>query len=143
MLKFEKSCGAVVYTFIDKEIKYLLVQNLEGVYGFPKGHMELNETEEETALREIKEEVGLNVELIDGFKEEETYLTIKKQKALKTVIYFLAHYKNQEFKYQREELSNAVLVDFDTAINLFNHENKKTILTKANEFLQKNNSMLE
>lgn len=38
---YEKSCGAVVFTKIDSEIKYLLVSNKEGIYGFPKGHVEV------------------------------------------------------------------------------------------------------
>lgn len=31
-------------------------------WGFPKGHMEDGKTEIQTALREVKEEVGLDVE---------------------------------------------------------------------------------
>ena len=54
-MKYEKSCGAVVYTKINDTIKYVLVQQLEGFWGFPKGHIEGNETEEENALREIYE----------------------------------------------------------------------------------------
>jgi tRNA nucleotidyltransferase (CCA-adding enzyme) len=42
---------------------------------------------------------------------------------------------NQEFAYQTEELSNAVLVDFETALNLFQFESSKRILKEANEFL--------
>ena len=42
-MKFEKSCGAVVFTKIDNKIKYLIIKSLEGIYGFPKGHMELDE----------------------------------------------------------------------------------------------------
>jgi bis(5'-nucleosidyl)-tetraphosphatase len=53
-----KNLGAIVYTRINNVIKYVLVQQLEGFYGFPKGHIEQNETEVETALREIYEEVG-------------------------------------------------------------------------------------
>ena len=30
----EKSCGAVVYTVADGEIKYLLVANMDGNWGF-------------------------------------------------------------------------------------------------------------
>lgn len=37
---YEKSCGAVAFTRINGEIKYVLVQQLEGFYGFPKGHDE-------------------------------------------------------------------------------------------------------
>ena len=41
---------------------------------FPKGHVEKKETEEETALREIKEETGLKVALDTAFRKMVTYL---------------------------------------------------------------------
>ena len=63
-MKHEKSCGAVVFTKIDGEIKYLLISNIGGVYGFPKGHVECDETEAETALREVYEETHLKINLI-------------------------------------------------------------------------------
>lgn len=47
-MTYEKSCGAVVFTRINHEIRYVLVQQLEGFHGFPKGHMEEGETEEQT-----------------------------------------------------------------------------------------------
>ena len=55
----EKSCGAIVYTIENGEIKYLIVEEASGSHSFPKGHMENEETEEETALREIREETNL------------------------------------------------------------------------------------
>ena len=74
IMKHEKCCGAVVYTKIGDQIHYLLVQNLKGIYGFPKGHMEADETETETAIREIKEEVGLDVELYTSFRTTGSYM---------------------------------------------------------------------
>lgn len=134
-MNYEKSCGAVVFTRINNNIKYLLIQNLTGIYGFPKGHIEQGETEIETALREIYEEVGIKVTLIEGFKTEDEHLIPQKENTMKQIVYFLAEYENQEFKYQKEELSNAVLVDFETAISLFQFESSKRILKEANDFL--------
>ena len=138
-MNIEKSCGAIVFTKIDDEIKYVLVCNLNGVYSFPKGHMENNETEKQTALREIFEEVGLKVNIVDGFKEKVEYLLPNKENTLKEVVYFLAEYKQQKISYQKEELSNAILVNYDKAIGLFQFENNKQLLKKANDFLFENN----
>ena len=136
-MNIEKSCGAVVYTIINNQIKYLLIQNHKGTYGFPKGHMENNETEIETALREVKEEVGVNVTLIEGFKVNDEYILTKKENTLKQVVYFLGVYSNQEYTYQKEELSNAFLVSYEEAINLLQFENLKRILKSANDYLMK------
>ena len=64
----EKSCGAVVFTRLRDRIKYVIIRSKEGIYGFPKGHVELRETETETALREGFEETGLRVSFMEGFK---------------------------------------------------------------------------
>lgn len=134
---YEKSCGAVVFTVVNNEILYLLVRNLEGIYGFPKGHVENNEKETETALREVKEEVDINVVLIDGFRLIDEYPIPQKENTMKQVVYFLGKYFNQQHKYQKEELSDAVLVNYEKALSLFQFESNKIILSKAHKYLLK------
>lgn len=136
-MNYEKSCGAVVFTKIDKCLKYLLIQNLSGVYGFPKGHVEKGESETETVLREVFEEVGIKIKLIDGFRTEDEYLIPQKENTIKQVVYFLGYYYNQEISYQKEELTSAELIDYESAISLFQFESSKRILTEANDFLTK------
>ena len=36
----EISAGAIVYTLINDEPHYLLIENYDGDWGFPKGHLE-------------------------------------------------------------------------------------------------------
>ena len=54
-MKQEKSCGVITYIVIDNEIHYLFERQTNCFLSFPKGHVEGNETEEETALRECLE----------------------------------------------------------------------------------------
>ena len=136
-MMYEKSCGAVVFTIINNEIKYLLIRNLHGIYGFPKGHIEKDETEKETALREVKEEVGINITLIDNFRITDEYRVPQKQNVTKQIVYFLGEYYNQDFIYQKEELSDALLVNYEKAISLFQYESSKRILKEANDFLKR------
>ena len=132
---YEKSCGAVVFTRINNGIKYLLIRNLEGIYGFPKGHVEQGETETQTALREVFEEVGLLVELLPGFRSEDEHPIPQKENTIKQVVYFLGEYHNQEFTFQKEELTDALLTDYETAMHLFQFDSSKRILTEAKDFL--------
>lgn len=134
-MKFEKSCGAVVATKIDNKIKYLIIKSIEGIYGFPKGHMELDEVEEETALREILEETGIKVKLINGFRYKLNY-EIKDKNIYKEVIYFLGEYSNQEIIYQKEELSDAELMNFSTAFSVLQYDDSKAVLKAANDYLK-------
>jgi NADH pyrophosphatase NudC (nudix superfamily) len=132
---YEKSCGAVVFTRMNNEIQYLLIRNLTGIYGFPKGHVEQGETEEQTALREVFEEVGLAVKLVSGFRSEDEHPIPQKENTMKQIVYFLGEYSNQEFTYQKEELTDALLTDYETAMTLFQFDSSKRILTEANNFL--------
>lgn len=141
-MKFEKSCGAVVFTKIDNKIKYLIIKSIEGIYGFPKGHMELDEVEEETALREILEETGIIVKLINGFRYKVNY-EIKDKNIYKEVIYFLGEYSNQEIVYQKEELSDAELMDFSTAFSVLQYDDSKAVLKAANDYLKTYKNMLK
>ena len=60
----EKSCGAII---VSDSGRILLIHQRKGHWSFPKGHVESGETEEMTALREVKEEVGLDVRLTPDF----------------------------------------------------------------------------
>ena len=136
-MKIEYSCGAVVYTVINGKRKYVIITNMKGIYGFPKGHMEKDETEKQTALREIKEETNLDVNMIDGFKATET---IKKgEQRIKHVTYFIASYNDQKLKPKKDEVSSIKLMSYDEAIKLFQFESRKEVLRQAEDFL--NNSV--
>ncbi len=84
---YHRSCGSIIYRREKDRIRYLLLfQRGSHTWSFPKGHMEPGESEEITALREVKEEVGFHVQLIHGFREEATYPVGSGQK---TVVLFL------------------------------------------------------
>jgi 8-oxo-dGTP pyrophosphatase MutT (NUDIX family) len=134
---YEKSCGAVVFTRIQGEIRYVLVQQREGFHGFPKGHMEPGESERETALREIYEELQLRPTLVDGFLTMDEHAIPGKKDVIKQMIYFLAEYEDQEIVFQEEELLSAPLVSYEEAMTLFEYESSRRILTEAHTFLTK------
>lgn len=135
-MQYEVSCGAVVFTHKDNYIKYVIVKSLEGYYGFPKGHMENDETEIETATREILEETGLRIHIIEGFKTTDEHPIPNKEGVIKKIIYFLAQYDLQEINYQKEELKGAYLMSYGEAMNAFQFESSKRILSEAQEFIQ-------
>ena len=61
---FEKSCGVLPFRMKDGRREILLVfEHFSKCWSLPKGHMEMGETEEMTALRELREETGLTAVL--------------------------------------------------------------------------------
>lgn len=134
-MTWEKSCGAVVFTVEDGQIKYLLAQSLSGLYGFPKGHMEAGETETETALREVLEETHIRIDLLPGFRAVSEYALPGKADTMKQVVYFLGEYRDQNIIHQKEELLSARLAAYEEALRLLRFEDAKQILTQANDLL--------
>ncbi len=133
---YEKSCGAVVYRRTTDGVKVLLVKNHNGrCWSFPKGHVEKDETEEETALREIKEETGLDVEIEKDFRETSIYCPYGRTK--KKVVFFLAKALESTVNLQQSEIDYYIWVSIDEAMRMCHHDNDTKVLNKAEHRLCK------
>ncbi len=139
---YERSCGAVVYRIINKEVRYLLIKNRRSSnWSFPKGHVEDGETSEETAKREVFEEAGIRIKIFPGFTSKSQY-TIQ-NRIQKTVQIFVATTNDEQTKIQPEEIEDYIWLPFKSAYNCLKFENDKTILKDANSFLIKNKYISE
>ena len=118
-MKHVKVCGAIVFTKKDDEILYVIVKSKEGVYGFPKGHAEPNESEQQTAIREIKEETNLDVKIINGFRVTCEYEVPDEKDTIKDLVLFLAEYKNQPLVPRQGEIRRIQLLYLSGAQNTF------------------------
>ncbi len=90
---YPKSCGAFVFRRGKSGVEYLCLKQTSGVYSVPKGHMEAFESEEQTAKREIFEEIGLSLDLMPDYRAETVYHLKYGKK--KTLIMFIAEYKGE------------------------------------------------
>ena len=133
---YERSCGAVVYRKINNEIRYLLIRNRRSSnWSFPKGHVEKGETEEETAIREIKEETGLDVEIVDSFREVSDYCPFGRIK--KRVVFFMAQTFSTNVVVQKEEIDSYIWVDLFDVHNKCTYDNDLRVIKKARENIDK------
>jgi len=134
----EKSCGAIVYKKENGELKFLLVHQNNNNYSFPKGHMEENETELETALREIKEETNLDVEIDTDFRHQVTYL-VESRNVMKDTVYFLATPKSDDLKPQEGEILNCDWYSYEETNKNLNYPDLKEILESAYNYIKNKN----
>jgi bis(5'-nucleosidyl)-tetraphosphatase len=135
VLTVEISCGTVLYTIINGIIHYVLLQAYDDGYcGFPKGHMEGEETEEETALRETWEEISVKAEIEEGFRKETLYAL--RNGNVKKVIYYIAHYSNQMPSHNpRFENRKILVLQYEQAYKALTYNNTKDILKEVNTIL--------
>ena len=134
-MKQEKSCGIIPYLLIDNKIHYLLVKQNNGFVCFPKGHVEPDEKEEETAFRECYEETGLKAEIVRGFRDSISYY-MPDYDAIKEVVFFIGKINSLNYKVQEEEIDNIIVAPYKEALKLLEYDNWQELLTKANEFLK-------
>ena len=131
----EYSCGAVVFTRRGGDLLFVVVQEMSGMHSFPKGHMEKDETEIETARREVLEETGLQPVFLDGFRETDEYAPAEKPGTRKRVAYFLAECGDAAPFPQPGEIRKVLLLPYDRAMQAFAHEGPKRVLAAAHAFL--------
>ena len=125
-LKKEKSCGCIII----KDKKVLLVyEKNRNFWGFPKGHMEDGETEIETALREVKEEVGLDVEI--DKKRRYTLNYVIGNEIDKTTVLYIAKAKNEKIIMQESEIENTKWCSFEEALNTLTFDDWKEMFKKV------------
>lgn len=130
-MKQEKSCGCIV---MNEKNEILLVHHNVGHWDFPKGHMEVGETEIETAIREVKEETNIDVEVNEKYRYTTEYSP--KEDVMKEVVYFLAKNVNNNKEAQLEEVSEVRWFNFDEAIKTITYNNSKEILLELKKDLE-------
>jgi len=149
----EYSAGAVIFRKQANIVLFLIIYSARNkIWGFPKGHVEPNETEKQAALREITEETGLqDIKIEKGFRQEDVYIAksnrgeFKGQNIEKHSIYFLVKTKQKDVLVDNDEINDYKWLKFNEALALLDFDSAKNVLRKAGEFLndQRFKRMLE
>lgn len=136
-MKYEKSCGAVIFRKTRGKYAVLLIKNrYADFWSFPKGHVEEGENEYQTAIREVKEETGIDVKIENGFRMESVYFIGKKKNIEKRVIYFASLTTRAYVEPQAEEIA-AFRWFFEDEFPIDKtFENDRMIFTEALEFIK-------
>ncbi len=139
VLREEYAFGIVPVFHYKNEYLFLIIRSKKnGHWGFPKGRQEKNEGATETALRELKEEVGIDKCKIlnkEPFSEI-SYFNDRETPCKKIVKYFIGLVSNNEVSLQATEISEYKWLDFVTAKNTLSHTETIEVLNKAFNFLQ-------
>ena len=135
-MQLETSCGAVVFTR-NLETRYLLLHYEGGHWDFVKGNVEPNETEEETVMRELKEETGISqANFIKGFRETINYFYRARGKTIsKRVTLYLVETKETRVTLSFEHIGYEWL-NYQQAMERLTFKSAKQVLSKAQNLLK-------
>ena len=132
----EKSSGMVVYRTLNGVREFLLLERKEGFLDFPKGHIEAGETEEVAAIREVKEETGLDFKPMDGFRYVQNYwYSTRNGRINKEVVMFISRADSKdEVKISHEHVGYKWLT-YDDCLQRLSFKNQIDMLKAAIEKL--------
>ena len=132
-MRYEKSCGAVVYAMMGGKPHFLVEHMRLGHMSLPKGHVEGDETEEQTASREIREETNLEVSIDTAFRHEISYSPY--EGIMKTVVFFIAEAVTFDLVNQESEVSSLEWMNYDSAYDAMTFDTDKEVLGHAKQYL--------
>jgi len=130
--KREKSCGAVVYN--PERQLFLIIKMLNGNWGFPKGHTENQETDIQTAIREVTEETGIKIEILDGFKKSIKYIPFPE--VLKEVIFFIGITKEEKVVIDKGEIEDYMWCSYEEALKMITYKPQRDIMESSLQFIK-------
>ncbi|GBE00044.1 putative mutator protein MutT4 [bacterium BMS3Abin07] len=132
------SAGGVVYRKNGDEIEIILIKIRNGtVITLPKGRVNEGESLAETALREVREEAGING-TIEAYLEDVSYWFYSKEenvKYKKKVHYYLMRYVNGKTTDHDSEVEDVAWMNLEEAVDKVVYKTDRQILKKARKML--------
>lgn len=132
-MRIETSAGGVVYRRTPDGVLFLLIRDPYQNWGLPKGHLERGETAEQTAVREVREETGIQslelhvaLDTIDWFFREGPDLIHK------YCHFFLMETSVEDTEPQLEEgITECIWLPLDEALKTLTYDNARAVLEAA------------
>lgn len=102
------------------------------VLALPKGHIESGESGAETAIREVREEAGIDSRMVEKLGDIRYWYTRDGSRVLKVVSFFLLSYRGGSVRdYQREEVDGAAWVPLEEAPRRLSYSGERKMASAA------------
>ncbi|MBA2634416.1 MAG: NUDIX hydrolase [Chloroflexi bacterium] len=126
------SAGGVVHRTVDGETEFLLVHRRSPVlWALPKGTPDSGETIEETALRETREETGIEVEIQARLSSIRYFFVRGTTRFHKTVHFFLMRPIGGAIELHDGEFDDVRWHRVAEALALMNHATERSVVERA------------
>ncbi len=136
-IKYEVSAGGVLLRRRDAGFDAMLIgRGSPRVWTLPKGHVEHRESNEQAAIREVREETGCWGEILGRLNEISYWFYVGKAKHKKSVTFFSMRYLSGDPQNHDHEVDEARWFDAATARKMLKYVNEKRLIDLALESAQ-------
>ena len=138
--KLQFSAGGVAFRKQDEQVEVALISvGGDNRWQLPKGLVDKGESTEDAALREVREEAGIDTEIVTRIDKVEYWYFWKEDgqriRYHKFVYFYLLRYKSGNVRDHDHEVNDARWVNIDDAIKMLAFDNEKKIMEKAKELI--------
>jgi 8-oxo-dGTP pyrophosphatase MutT (NUDIX family) len=135
------SAGGVAFRERRGRIEVALIRvGDEGRWQLPKGIVDRDEATEAAAMREVREETGIDTELVERIDKVEYWYYSKDRgervRFHKFVYFYLLRYKSGDVRDHDDEVDEARWVEIDEAVGLLSFDSEKKVVEQARAKLQ-------
>ena len=138
--KREISAGGVVYRRTDDEIEIVLASRRtrrgELAWGLAKGGIEDDESTEDAAIREVREETGLLAEIEGSLGETRYFYVWENVRIRKTVHFFLMRHTGGDIDDRDDEMEEIRWFPLERALKRAAYRGERDVLVRAAELLR-------
>ncbi len=133
----EHSAGGIVYRRDSGEVVVLVTQSsAHDGWIFPKGHLEHGETSSDAALREVKEETGVDARIVERVGTIRYAFRVRGRQIAKTALFYLMEYVGGRTSDESPEVRAVTWVPLGQVADTLSFANEAGIWAKAQGLLE-------
>lgn len=130
-MKREFSAGGVVVRRFHGRPFVAVVRVRDEIFALPKGHPDGKETMAEAAAREVREEAGLEAEVVEKLGDVRYWYSLKGERVLKVVSFYLFRYRAGKVADHDSEVEEALWIPLEDAPRRLSYKGERDMAAAA------------
>ena len=132
----QTSAGGVVFRRVRGQVEIALISvGVRRRWQLPKGHVDAGESPEQAALREVREEAGVDADLLESIGRVEYWFVAtddgRRTRFHKFVHFYLLAYRSGDVADHDHEVHEARWFPLDEALRLLAFDNEREVAARA------------